>query len=527
MQKVNIDLLPPPSNVIKATNINIFQWGWVGFTLNQNILAKLEYSIEKILNYIIDNGEGIFFILIQDIINNRWIFFTDRFSCKKIFYFQKDDKLYFSDFLFKYKSRMNLDFELDVVSIGLYLIYGYIPTNDTLYKSIKSIKPFSYYIYQKNQLKEYKYYDIEFREGKISYSDAVSCTSQLLEQSFLDLTRHHKHFLIPLSGGRDSRLLLALALKHYSKDKITTFTFGQKGTLDFEIGKGLAKRLGCKSIILPFDIHDYFDSYVYPGTKFKNGLINHSGDSLSKLYEGILRNNRETLIISGYSGDVVLTWAHGKRVVEADKNFLYPEPSYFNFKVINECFSDYKEELVRRFTIILKNLHDERGNIVSEKWFYYNRAPFFLNICLFAEEQMYPFALPFVDRAFFEWIKKVPAKHKQKASFYKDILRTDDFIYSFFQYPLKNFKGVGYEGNKFYDVLLKSKFIAKALVNKVHRSQNYINLKMAYKKKFLEEQISFLNRFKYLKPIIKEFNRLSFRQKCLLLSLKLNLEYFS
>lgn len=527
MQKVNLNLLPPPSNVIRTTSITIWQWGWAGFLLDHDILRKLNYDEDRIKDYILDKGEGVYFIIIHDIKNDRYIFLTDRFSCKKIFFYQENDELYFSDFLYKFKTHLNKNFDLDWASIGLYLMYGYVPSNDTLYKGVKSLKPFTYYEYKDNQIRENQYYDIEFKEEKISYVDAVSGTFRLLEQSFLSLTQHHKHFLIPLSGGRDSRFLLALAIKHYSKDQIITFTFGQKGSLEYEIGKGLGKKFGLKSILFPFDDQTYFNAFVYSGTKFKNGLINHSIDAPSKMYEEILGNNKDILVISGYIGDVVLSWSHGKKLIKFNKELLYPETNYFSFEVIKECFSDDVNELISRLERIVCHLYDENGNIVPEKWFYFCRAPHYVNTCLFSEEKLYPFALPFIEKNFYKWITKIPVEYKKKNDFYKDILHVEDFIYSFFRYPLKNYQGVGYDGNGISHILLKTKFIIKAMINRVKRSQNFINFEKAYPEKFLSDQINSIHQFLFLKPLVNKLNRLSFNQKCLLLSLKLNLEYFS
>ena len=50
--------------------------------------------------------------------------------------------------------------------------------------------------------------------------------------------------IVPLSGGLDSRAILGGLLNAGLKKQITTVTFGTPGTLDYEIGSYVAKRIG-------------------------------------------------------------------------------------------------------------------------------------------------------------------------------------------------------------------------------------------------------------------------------------------
>ena len=86
-------------------------------------------------------------------------------------------------------------------------------------------------------------YKIKWSSGHYDYSESINTISKTFENSFLTLTKNYRKFLIPLTGGRDSRYLLALALKHYDKKDIMTFTMGTVGTFDFEIPKDYIKEV--------------------------------------------------------------------------------------------------------------------------------------------------------------------------------------------------------------------------------------------------------------------------------------------
>lgn len=71
-------------------------------------------------------------------------------------------------------------------------------------------------------------------------SDAGSVLSQVVHQC---ITPGKTHF-IPLSGGLDSRSLLAAALE--AGADVETLTFGTPGTMDYEYGSQVAKFMGCR-----------------------------------------------------------------------------------------------------------------------------------------------------------------------------------------------------------------------------------------------------------------------------------------
>jgi hypothetical protein len=68
---------------------------------------------------------------------------------------------------------------------------------------------------------------------------------KLLDDIFSQIVESYTpdDFVVPLSGGWDSRLILAALMKHVPKSKIRTITFGSPGSLDFEVGRYIANEL--------------------------------------------------------------------------------------------------------------------------------------------------------------------------------------------------------------------------------------------------------------------------------------------
>lgn len=63
--------------------------------------------------------------------------------------------------------------------------------------------------------------------------------------------------VVPLSGGLDSRAVLAGLLQFTETSNITTYTFGLPGSFDYEIAAKVARFLGVPNIRIPLDKYEY------------------------------------------------------------------------------------------------------------------------------------------------------------------------------------------------------------------------------------------------------------------------------
>jgi len=108
----------------------------------------------------------------------------------------------------------------------------------------------------------------------------------------------NKKIRIPLSGGFDSRFLLAICLDSFPKDKIELYTFGSKDTFDFQIPTTISKKLKLN--------HSFSDQSTY-----SYNLDEHKKEALqyNKLTH-FFHNGRgdyefEGITLSGLAGDIL------------------------------------------------------------------------------------------------------------------------------------------------------------------------------------------------------------------------------
>lgn len=81
-------------------------------------------------------------------------------------------------------------------------------------------------------------------------SELVSIGKNKLLEVFSNCFVSNSDNFVPLSGGYDSRAILGGLMEFTECKNITTFTFGIPGSLDFEIGKMLSKKLGIKNVAI-------------------------------------------------------------------------------------------------------------------------------------------------------------------------------------------------------------------------------------------------------------------------------------
>lgn len=80
----------------------------------------------------------------------------------------------------------------------------------------------------------------------MSEPELVAKAKSVFLEGIDSLHNPNADLLVPLSGGLDSRALFAGLLEVREASKMTAMTYGTPGTLDFEIGRDLAKSVGVK-----------------------------------------------------------------------------------------------------------------------------------------------------------------------------------------------------------------------------------------------------------------------------------------
>ncbi len=123
-------------------------------------------------------------------------------------------------------------------------------------QNLNSFLKLGYFLDYKNEdisidvsnIDKQKFQDIEEYE-------LIKIGSKLWKESICSNFDTNQKHLVPISGGLDSRAILAGLLEHTEAKNIYTYTFGTPNTLDYDVGSYVAKKLGTNHT--SFDLTQY------------------------------------------------------------------------------------------------------------------------------------------------------------------------------------------------------------------------------------------------------------------------------
>jgi len=115
------------------------------------------------------------------------------------------------------------------------------------YVNLSSFLEFGYFIKYDNAKELFDFCSVD-RNRYIGVDEQclVSIGSDLWNKAICDNFESSKDNCVPLSGGFDSRALLAGLIKRTDASSIYTYTYGVPGAWDYEIGHKVAKEFGTK-----------------------------------------------------------------------------------------------------------------------------------------------------------------------------------------------------------------------------------------------------------------------------------------
>jgi asparagine synthase (glutamine-hydrolysing) len=193
-------------------------------------------GIDKALELI----EGMFSFALYDKQFKRIYLCRDRFGEKPLFWFCKENKLYFSSELGPLTKQLKKSLTINYESLGFFLKKSYVPSGQSIYNEVKKLHPATYLQIDFSsgafKIQENKYWDYlnialnnslnsQTSFDNFDYDEIKSQLASLLEEK-INLTMVSD---VPLgaflSGGYDSSCVVAFMQKNSVK-KIKTFSIG-------------------------------------------------------------------------------------------------------------------------------------------------------------------------------------------------------------------------------------------------------------------------------------------------------------
>lgn len=215
---------------------------------------------------------------------NTTYLISDRFSTHPLYYTVHKNRLLFATEV-KSLLKDSFDKKIDFHGIAELFSFGHLFGNKTLFENIHLLPPATLLTYHNYTVTHTQYWTHPYSEEtyvpqKISTKKGNELSEQL-KQRLINATRkqstHADKFLLPLSGGLDSRYVAAL-YHHIGKQNLATFTMGPDESEDQQYGSQVARILGFSHKRFTIDPQKIWEaarkfSYMADGMSYLSGPI--------------------------------------------------------------------------------------------------------------------------------------------------------------------------------------------------------------------------------------------------------------
>lgn len=258
-------ILGPLDGVTVAASGEIFDV--IGVESDLRVLADLSPS-EAALDVYKKHGyetpqklNGDFNIAVYDPRESGLFIFNDRFGFRRLYVYEDEAIFIFSPEIKAFRCYTVLDTALDEQGVADYFNYSYHLGDRTMLSRVKLLPPAGGIAINKNRCKKWTYWKSRYtcERGLNDLGEAVDTGYNLFRQSMSRRMGKKKSLIIPLTGGLDSRLILAVAKE--LGPRITTATIGRSGCSDYQIAHQVCEALGIKDHRLVKVCPDWFHQY--------------------------------------------------------------------------------------------------------------------------------------------------------------------------------------------------------------------------------------------------------------------------
>lgn len=186
---------------------------------------------------------GMFAFAIYDKNRNEIFLARDNFGIKPLYYAKMNDSFMFASEIKSFLDVPDFKKEFNEDILETYLEFSFVPTNETFFKGVYRLDAGCSLLYKDEDIKINKYFKLDFKEDKMSFTDAIKNISDVMEDSV------KRHLIADvevgsfLSSGIDSSYIVSLA----KPDKTYTVGYENKKYDEINYAKDLADKLGIKN----------------------------------------------------------------------------------------------------------------------------------------------------------------------------------------------------------------------------------------------------------------------------------------
>jgi hypothetical protein len=412
---------------------------------------------------------------------------TPKYRLKRLFFDKRTGAIFNS--LQELPEKREIDFE----ALYFYLLIGFVPGNTTLLKDIICLPGGCEIEIKHNNweiLKRFSLIDnLNFQKySEYSEKELIDIGGEIFVNSVNTLYNKGKQNIVPLSGGYDSRAILAALLEFSDAKDIITYTFGSPGTYEYEIGNKIGKLAGTQHFSFDLTKIPITQEKLYQTVKVTDGNTNIMQPVF--LLDILKQFDQNAIYWSGFTGDGV-GGSHYKRngdtvLKEAKSNFISSECTGLISRKDESATNDLLEN---------ESIYNGVLNTEEDLFFTNHVERYTVNHLFFSN---YTYMNPYMEDSFIEFIMGLSNGYREQKYLYNEIMKRRFPL--LFQYPTKIDLATR-PLHRVYNKAVKSSLF----IPLIKKTTNYVDYRILLKSNYYNLLISNLQGLSD-KGILQDFN---------------------
>jgi asparagine synthase (glutamine-hydrolysing) len=321
-----------------------------------------EYGVDC-LSYL----RGMFTFCLWDEKNQKVFIARDRMGEKPLYLYEKKNQLIFSSELRSLLASKQIEIELDPVAIDMFFHYHFVPEPLTPIKHIRKLPAGHYITIDKASMKieQVEYWNME--DAPILKGDPITLIKEQLNELSKLVVRSDVPVGVALSGGVDSAIVAALAVKYY-KGNMHAFTIGYEGRPESDeryAAQKIAQHLGMPFHEIELTNKEFISNFP--------SMCSHTDDPIADIsafgYYSVSKSARMhgvPVLLQGQGGDE-LFWGYNW----VQNNFKYVElknnESSFSQYYKNKFSEKFSAPTFKKFTKGILSYRDAKKLYLKHK----------------------------------------------------------------------------------------------------------------------------------------------------------------
>jgi asparagine synthase (glutamine-hydrolysing) len=392
--------------LIEGEKYNLQSKNFENLLFDSYVVGQLSKTLSQI--------DGYFNAIIYDSITQAIHLMTDRYGMRMLYYSNNEDQFAWSAEVKGLLALSSVNKSIDKQSVKSFIELGYILESKTLFSRIKLLSPstlMTFNLQSKKLSQNYYWKWSAIKNQEITLEQAIDKLGILFLDSVKRRFEPNKKMGIALSGGLDSRAIVAAVTKIYPEYVGELYTFGIEGCDDIEIAKMVAKKTNWNHKVYNFTTQNWFEAR-FNSIWRTDGMLSMQHMHGSEFVDDIAMNVEINL--NGYAGDVVCGGGWFKSLpLDTKASSENMKPFYKNQTSQLSFDSDFYD--------IEK----------TEPHLFMNKVRRFTNMGTVNSLDKINQRKPFFDNSLIEFVLSIPDEYRQDNKLYRNMLLK--FFPDFFQ----------------------------------------------------------------------------------------------